>query len=83
MKVSIYAKSFSPEYVDELIWEGEMDSIPRKGEYVSVFDGWGAVIVDEPCYSLKVNGTATVELWFKDINGEYSEHARKLKLEQS
>lgn len=79
MKVSIYAKSFEPQYVDELIWEGEMDSIPRKGEYIVVLDGWGAVIVEEPCYELLVDGTATCELWFKDVSGEYSEHARKLK----
>lgn len=79
MKVQLYAKRYRPEYVDTLIWEGEMDAVPRVGEQVFVFDGWGGVTIQRVYWDLP---DQSVELSFDDRTGDYSNHAKSLEVKE-
>lgn len=78
MRVQVYAKTFEPGYKDTLIWEGEMDCVPRVGEQIFVFDGWGGVTVKSVYWEL---AEQTVEVSFYDRDGSYSDQANKLAVE--
>jgi hypothetical protein len=74
MKVKVYATTFDPKYEDTLVWEGDMSCVPRKGDQVFVFDGWGGVTVERVYWELE---SQKVEIGFTDRSGEYSIEAKK------
>lgn len=74
MKVELWAKKYRPIYIDTLIWSGKMDSVPRVGDTVFPYDGWGGVKVARVFWNLT---DKTVELSFDDRNGEYTNEAVK------
>lgn len=75
MKVEVYAKRYRPNYEDTLVWSGDMGCVPRKGDVIFVFDGWGGVTVERVFWNLEEQ---SVELSFDDRSGEYSRKAKGL-----
>lgn len=76
MKVAVYAKRFDPQYTDTLVWQGDMECIPRVGEMIFFFEGWGGLKVERVYWNLDFN---SVEISFDDRTGEYSRHALQLR----
>lgn len=74
MKVQLYAKKYRPEYTDTLIWEGEMQSVPRIGEQVFFYEGWGGVTIQRVYWDLE---SQSVEISFDDRSGEYTKEAER------
>lgn len=73
MIVSIYATRYKPQYVDTLLWSGELECVPRIGDTIFVFDGWGGQKVTRVYWDLPAK---EVELFIDDRTGEYSRQAK-------
>jgi hypothetical protein len=78
MKVQVYADTFNSLNESTLVWEGDMACIPREGDTIFIFEGWGGARVTRVYWELPEN---SVELHIDDRNEEYKQHVGGEKAE--
>lgn len=79
MNVTVYTdyvdSSTSNTFEHLKVWEGNLDCIPREGELISIFDGWGSFRVKRLTFDLPTN---SVEIIIQaDISGEIAKKLRE------
>jgi len=74
MKTIVYADLFDQYNTSTKVWEGNLDAVPREGDVIFIFDGWGGAPVRRVYWELDDN---SVELHINDPNGSYRDEMSK------
>lgn len=74
MRVQVIANTVDRPNESMVVWEGDITTIPREGDTVFVFEGWGGRRAQRVYWCLE---SKVVEIHIDDRTGEYAKEAKR------